>query len=60
MPQRGAGAWTSWGYSNPVRVRLAPGAHTLTLTYTALDENMDRRVNTALLDHVRVARLATP
>jgi hypothetical protein len=58
MPQRGAGAWTSWGFSNPLRVRLAAGAHTLTLAYTALDENMDRRVNTALLDHVRLARLA--
>jgi hypothetical protein len=39
-------------------VRLAPGEHVLTLAYTPLDENMDRRVNTALLDHLRLTLLA--
>jgi len=57
MPQRGTDLWTDWGYSNPLRVRLAAGAHTLTLRYTTLDENMNRLVNTALLDHVRITRL---
>jgi hypothetical protein len=36
----------------------APGAHVLTLAFTPLDENMDRRVNTALLDHLRLTLLA--
>ena len=58
LPQRGADLWTDWGYSNPLRVRLAPGAHTLTVSYTARDENMNRKENTALLDHVRLTRLA--
>lgn len=58
MPQRGVDRWTDWGWTNPVRVRLAAGTHTVTLRYTPLDENMNRRVNTALLDHVRLARLA--
>lgn len=58
LPQRGAGAWSDWGYSTRQRVSLAPGMHTLTVIYTALDENMDRRVNTALLDHVRLTRLS--
>jgi hypothetical protein len=58
MPQRGTGAWSEWGYSTGLRVRLAPGAHTLSLAYTPLDANMDRRVNTALVDHVRLARVA--
>jgi hypothetical protein len=57
MPQRGAGLWTDWGYSNPVHVRLAAGRHALTIAYTPGDANMNRRENTALLDHVRVTRL---
>jgi hypothetical protein len=58
MPQRGVNAWTDWGYSTPVRVQLS-GAQTLTLAYTPLDENMDRRENTALLDHLRVTQVGT-
>jgi hypothetical protein len=57
MPHRGADLWTDWGYSNPVRVRLSPGAHTVTLSYTTRDENMNRAANTALLDHLRLTRL---
>ena len=60
MPQRGVDAWSDWGWSTALRVRLAPGEHTLTLAYTPLDENMDRRVNTALLDHVRLTPLSAP
>jgi alpha-L-rhamnosidase-like protein len=58
MPQRGVNQWTDWGWSNVLRVRLTAGAHTLVLTYTPLDENMNRRENTALLDAVRLTRLA--
>ena len=54
MPQRGENRWNDWGYSNPLRAQLSAGAHTLTITYTALDMNMSRKENTALLDHVRV------
>ena len=57
MPQRGVEAWTDWGWSTPARVQLAPGEHVLTLAFTPLDENMDGRVNTALLDHLRLTRL---
>ena len=58
MPQRGANQWSDWGWSNVVRVRLGAGAHTLVLTYTPLDENMNIRENTSLLDAVRLTRLA--
>lgn len=58
MPQRGTDRWTDWGYGTSLRVRLTPGAHTLALAFTELDENMDRRVNTALLDHLRLTRLS--
>jgi hypothetical protein len=57
MPQRGTDLWTDWGYSNPLRMRLEAGAHTLTIAYTAVDQNMSRVVNTALLRHVRLTRL---
>ncbi|HUF65910.1 MAG TPA: hypothetical protein VMM17_08030, partial [Gemmatimonadaceae bacterium] len=54
MPQRGSGFWSDWGYSTQQLVSLAPGTHAFTLTFTPLDENMDRRINTALLDHLRL------
>ncbi|HET7461043.1 MAG TPA: hypothetical protein VFJ82_07335 [Longimicrobium sp.] len=57
MPQRGTNLWNDWGYGTTVRVRLTPGAHTLTLAFTPLDENMDGRINTALLDHLRLTRI---
>ena len=58
MPQRGVNAWDEWGWTNALEVPLSAGAHTLTIVYTPLDENMNRRVNTALLDHIRATRLA--
>ena len=58
MPQRGVNAWEDWEYSTPVHVRLT-GRHTLTLAYTPLDENMDRRENTALLDHLRLRQVTS-
>lgn len=59
MPQRGTGRWTDWGYGTALQVELTPGEHTLTLAFGEHDENMDRRVNTALLDHLRLTRLST-
>jgi Bacterial alpha-L-rhamnosidase 6 hairpin glycosidase domain len=58
MPQRGAGNWTDWGWSDVLRARLTAGAHMLTVKYTPLDANMNRHENTALLDFVRLTRLA--
>ncbi|HYH78981.1 MAG TPA: hypothetical protein VEX86_04270 [Longimicrobium sp.] len=57
MPQRGTNMWTEWGYGTTARVNLTAGTHTLTLAFTPLDENMDRHVNTALLDHLRLTRV---
>jgi hypothetical protein len=57
MPHRGTNLWNDWGYGTAVRVRLSPGEHTLTLAFTPLDENMDGKVNTALLDHLRLTRV---
>jgi hypothetical protein len=58
MPQRGAGNWTDWGWSNVLRARLTKGPHLLTIQYTQLDANMNRHENSALLDLVRLTRIA--
>jgi hypothetical protein len=58
MPQRGENRWSDWAWSSALLVRLRPGAHTLTIAYTPLDENMNRHENTALLDQLRLTRLA--
>lgn len=57
MPQRGTNRWFDWGWSNVLRVPLRAGQHTLTIAFTPLDINMNRHVNTALLDQVRLTLL---
>jgi hypothetical protein len=58
MPHRGIELWTDWGYSSVLTTWLSAGAHTLRLVYTDIDRNMNGAVNTALLDHLRLTRLA--
>ena len=58
MPQRGSGQWADWGWSNALRLQLCPGAHLLALVFAPGDENMNGRENTALLDYLRLTRLA--
>jgi hypothetical protein len=59
MPQRGTQRWSDWGWSNVLRVHLRAGQHSLLILYTSQDENMNRRENTALLEHLRLTRLAS-
>jgi hypothetical protein len=59
MPQRGPDRWDDWGYSSSLKVKLTPGTHLLRITYDPLDRNMNRRINTALLDHLRLTWLDT-
>ena len=58
LPQRGVNRWSEWGWSNALHVALTPGAHTVTIAFTRFDENMNRHENTALLDALRLTRLA--
>ena len=60
LPQRGVQRWSELGWSNVIRVRLAAGTHTIVLAFTPLDENMNGRINTAMLDRVRITRVASP
>jgi uncharacterized protein YegP (UPF0339 family) len=57
MPQRGAGEWSNWGYSNAYRLRLGAGNHKISLTYEPYNENMNGKINKAMLDHLRLIRI---
>jgi hypothetical protein len=57
MPQRGTDRWTDWGYGTGLRIELPAAEYTLRLLLLPKDQNMDGRVNTALLDHLRLTRL---
>lgn len=58
MPHRGTDLWTDWGYTNALIVHLSAGRHVLSLVYGPHDRNMDGRVSTALVNQVRLTRLA--
>ena len=60
MPHRGVDLWNDWGYSSVLTTWLSAGSHEVSLSYTAVDRNMNGAVNTALVDHVRLTRLAEP
>lgn len=57
LPQRGVGAWSDWGFSNPVVVPLAKGENKLAITYEPANTNMNGAVNQAMLDYLRVRRV---
>ncbi len=58
LPQRGFQNW-SWGYSNPVYVDLTTGSHTIQVVYNSFNQNMDKKINDALLDCLRLTLLKT-
>lgn len=58
MPQRGAGDWENWGYSNPIRVQLSKGVHSLSISYNSHDRNMNGKTNTALVDAIRLTMIS--
>ncbi len=58
FPQRGKGEWSNWGYSNGVKVQLGTGKHTLTLQFKDANENMNGEINQAVLDQVRLIKMA--
>ncbi|MDE6438169.1 MAG: hypothetical protein K2L62_00765, partial [Muribaculaceae bacterium] len=57
MPQRGTGNWNDWGMSNMVETRLTPGRHTVSLEFLPENENMNLRINHALVDQVHLRRI---
>lgn len=57
MPHRGVGNWNDWGYTNTVETHLGAGRHTLTIKFLPENENMNFKVNHALIDQVTLRRL---
>lgn len=57
MPQRGVGNWNDWGMTNVVKVRLTPGRHNLSLVFLPENENMNFKVNHALIDQIELRPL---
>ncbi len=57
FPQRGADNWNNWGYTNSNIIKLSKGAHKFTLTFRPSDNNMNLKINYALLDCMRIRRL---
>jgi len=54
FPQRGKNEWNNWGYSNPVKLYLSKGRHTLSLLFKDFDDNMNGSINRAMIDFVRI------
>lgn len=57
FPQRGKNEWSNWGFSNSVQFYLTPGLHKLALSYRPVDENMNEKINMALLDYIRLEKI---
>jgi hypothetical protein len=59
FPQRGKGEWSDWGFSNSVKIKLAKGAHIVTLQFKDVNENMNRVINQAMVDYLRVIKIGS-
>ena len=57
MPQRGKDEWSNWGYSNVLNISLKEGKNKLNLRLEPFNQNMNVKVNKALLDHIRFSRI---
>jgi len=54
LPQRGDNVWNSWGYSNSIKCYLKKGMSRFELKYLPVNSNMNREINEALIDHLRI------
>jgi hypothetical protein len=58
FPQRGKGEWSNWGFTNPVQIKLLKGTHTVTLRFKDANENMNRVINQAMVDYLRMIKIS--
>lgn len=52
FPQRATNEWSNWGNSNSVIAKFSKGAHRISVRYEPYDENMNGKINQAMLDEV--------
>jgi hypothetical protein len=57
FPQRGTNEWSDWGFSNGVTVNLKTGRNEFRIRFDDWNTNMDGKINTAMLDYLRVVSL---
>lgn len=57
FPQRGFGEWSSWGFSNGLKVYLEKGNNELKLVFEEENENMHGLTNQAMLDQLRINKI---
>lgn len=57
MPQRGAGEWSDWGYTNSIVLHLDEGTNLIRLVLEDWNNNMNVETNSAMLDFVRVSKI---
>lgn len=57
MPQRGTDEWSNWGWSNSIPHHFDEGKHTIKLYYAGHNFNMNMKVNSALVDQLRLTKL---
>lgn len=57
LPQRGKEEWSDWGFSNSVIVDLKKGTREVKLDFELYNANMNREINEAIVDFVRVIRV---
>ncbi len=57
FPQRGKGEWSNWGFTNPVKMKLLKGTHTISLQFKDANENMNPEINQAMVDYLRMIKI---
>jgi hypothetical protein len=58
LPQRGKGEWSNWGFTNSVEITLKKGKHIVSLQFKDANENMNREINQAMVDYLRLTRIS--
>jgi len=56
MPQRGKDQWDNWGFTNSLEIYLKEGVNIIELKYNDFNENMNGKINTALIDQMIIIR----
>lgn len=57
MPHRGVANWDDWGSTNPVVAELKAGSHSIAVTFSPEDENMNLKTNHAIIDRLIIKKL---
>ena len=57
FPQRGEDDWDEWGWTNPEKLNLKAGKHTLTLRMESDADNMDIDINDFKIKSLRLTEL---